>query len=178
MYEYYPEGALLGTPENRAAMQSVSALKEAALKETVLESRAVKCDRDHNIHVDLGGIPGIIPREEGAMGIDSGEVRDIALISRVGKPVCFTVTALCRNEAGRLYARLSRKRAQEKCAADYISALLPGDVIDAQVTHMEAFGAFCDIGAGVNALLPIDAISVSRIPHRRAKKLFSFLWTA
>lgn len=169
MNDYFPEGALLGTPENRAATQSVSALKEAAQKETVLEGRAVKCDPAHNIHVDLGGLTGIIPREEGALGIETGEVRDIALISRVGKPVCFTVTALCRNDAGRLYARLSRRRAQEKCAADYISALLPGDVIDAQVTHMEAFGAFCDIGAGVNALLPIDAISVSRIPHPSAR---------
>ena len=169
MNEYYPEGALLGTSENRAAMQSVSALKEAAQKETVLEARAVKCDQAHNIHVDLCGFPGVIPREEGAVGIETGEVRDIALISRVGKPVCFTVAALCRNEEGRLYARLSRKRAQEKCAADYIAALLPGDVIDAQITHMEPFGAFCDIGAGINALLPIDAISVSRIPHPSAR---------
>lgn len=169
MNEFFPEGTLLGTPENRAAMQSVSALKEAAQKETILESRAIKCDPAHNIHVDLAGLPGIIPREEGAMGIDTGEVRDIALISRVGKPVCFTVTALCRNEEGRLTAKLSRRHAQEKCVANYISALLPGDVIDAVITHMEPFGAFCDIGAGVNALLPIDAISVSRIPHPSAR---------
>ena len=169
MNEYYPEGALLGSPENRAAMQSVSALKEAALKETILEARAVKCDQAHNLHVDLCGLPGIIPREEGALGVETGEVRDIALISRVGKPVCFTVTELCRNGEGKLCARLSRRRAQEKCAADYLAALLPGDVIDAQVTHMEPFGAFCDVGAGINALLPIDAISVSRIPHPAAR---------
>ena len=30
---------------------------------------------------------------------------------------------------------------------------------------LEAFGAFCDIGWGINGLLPIDNISVSRIPH-------------
>ena len=48
---------------------------------------------------------------------------------------------------------------------DYLSALLPGDVINAAVTHMESFGAFCDVGAGITALLPIDAVSVSRIPH-------------
>jgi small subunit ribosomal protein S1 len=30
---------------------------------------------------------------------------------------------------------------------------------------MESFGAFADIGAGISALLPIDSISVSRIPH-------------
>lgn len=32
---------------------------------------------------------------------------------------------------------------------------------------MESFGAFCDIGCGNIALLPIDAISVSRISHPR-----------
>ena len=42
-----------------------------------------------------------------------------------------------------------------------------GDVIDARVTHLETFGAFADIGCGVAALMPIDAISVSRIAHPR-----------
>ena len=46
-----------------------------------------------------------------------------------------------------------------------IKTLQPGDVIDAKVTHMESFGAFVDIGAGISALLPVDSISVSRIPH-------------
>ena len=36
---------------------------------------------------------------------------------------------------------------------------------DAKITHLETFGAFCDIGCGNVALLPIDAISVSRISH-------------
>jgi small subunit ribosomal protein S1 len=40
-----------------------------------------------------------------------------------------------------------------------------GDVINAKVTHLESFGAFCDIGCGIIALLPIDSISVSRISH-------------
>ena len=33
------------------------------------------------------------------------------------------------------------------------------------MTHLEPFGAFCDIGCGVVALMPIDTISVSRIEH-------------
>ncbi len=31
------------------------------------------------------------------------------------------------------------------------------------VTHIEPFGAFCDVGCGISALLPIDCMSVSRI---------------
>ncbi len=162
---FYPEGFLTGRAENRAAMASISALREAMLKGTVLEARAVKCDREHNLHISLGCMDGVIPRDEGAVGIAGGEVRDIALISRVGKPVQFTVTGIRRTEAGRYEAVLSRRLAQEKCAAEYLAFLSPGDVITAVVSHMESFAAFCDIGAGVTALLPIDSISVSRIPH-------------
>ena len=50
---------------------------------------------------------------------------------------------------------------------EYIKKLRPGDVINARVTHLESFGAFCDIGCGVIALLPINSISVSRISHPR-----------
>ena len=169
MNEFYPEGTRIGTAENRAAMSSVSSLREAAARETVLESRAVKCDSSHALYVDLGVMQGIIPREEGALGIDTGVTRDIALISRVGKPVCFTVTGFTRAEDGKLRALLSRKTAQQKCTDLFLSRLVPGDVIGARVTHMENFGAFCDVGAGVSALLPIDAISVSRIPHPSAR---------
>ena len=54
MNEFYPEGARISTQENRAAMSSVSSLREAAARGTILESRAVKCDPEHAIHVDLG----------------------------------------------------------------------------------------------------------------------------
>lgn len=169
MNRFLPEGCLSRRQENKAAVSTVSALREACARETVLEARATKCDREHNLRVELGPMEGVIPRSEGALGIEDGSVRDIALISRVGKPVCFVVTGIRRNDAGKYYALLSRRRAQEKCRDEYLNLLYPGDVIPARVSHMEAFGSFCDIGAGVNALLPIDAISVSRIPHPSAR---------
>ncbi|MEG1777952.1 MAG: S1 RNA-binding domain-containing protein, partial [Angelakisella sp.] len=42
-----------------------------------------------------------------------------------------------------------------------------GDIIRGRVTHLEAFGAFVDIGCGLPSLIPIDQISVSRISHPR-----------
>ena len=53
------------------------------------------------------------------------------------------------------------------CRREYLEKLVPGDIINAKVTHLESFGAFCDIGCGISALLPIDSISVSRIAHPR-----------
>lgn len=162
---FLPEGDLLYTQANKAALQSAAALREAMNNGTVLEARATKCDTQHNLHVDLGCMQGIIPREQGAPGIADGSVRDIALISRVGKAVCFTVTDITADENGRPLAVLSRSAAQQLCRAAYLAFLRPGDVVRVRVTHCEPFGAFCDIGCGIACLLPIDAVSVSRIPH-------------
>lgn len=165
MKTFMPEGSLIGTQENQNTFTSRASLKDAFYSRKILEARAVMCDKQHNLHVDLGVMKGIIPREEGAIGIDDGTVRDIAVISRVNKPVMFRITDFVTDENGTVTALLSRKQVQEDCMREYISHLQPGDVIDAVVTHMESFGVFADIGAGISALMPIDSISVSRIPH-------------
>lgn len=169
MIEYYPEGWTIDTPENRAAVQNISSLNDACRDGQILEGRALVCDSSHNLLIDLGCIKGIIPRDEGALGIREGTTRDIAIISRVNRPVCFTITSFQKDSDGHLTAVLSRRNAQEKCMKEYIAKLAPGDVIPARITHLESFGAFADIGCGIVALLPIDAISVSRIDHPRER---------
>lgn len=169
MKKYYPENYLITTEENKNALSSKASLKEAYYSGRVLEARAALCDKEHNLHVDLGVMKGIIPRNEGAIGIDDGTVRDIAIISRVNKPVMFKITDFKTDEEGKTYAVLSRKAVQLDAMDEYISSLTPGCVIDAVVTHMENFGVFADIGAGISALMPIDSISVSRIPHPSAR---------
>ena len=167
--KFYPEGHLIDRAENQAAMLNAAALSDAMRDARILEARSVICDNEHNLIVDLKCMRGIIPREEGALGIREGTVRDIAIISRVNKPVCFIITDFIRDAAGRITAVLSRRRAQERCLAQYISGLTRGDVIDVRITHLEPFGAFADIGCGIVSLLPIDAISVSRIDHPRER---------
>ena len=164
MKDYLPEGKRIDTPQNRAAVSSYEGLRAAMERGDILEARAVLCDNEHNLKVELPCMKGVIPRTEGALGIREGSVRDIAVISRVGKAVCFTVSELLQ-DSGRMTARLSRADAQQQCAAQYLSHLRVGDVIPARITHLEPFGAFCDVGCGIVALMPIDAISVSRIEH-------------
>ncbi len=167
MKSYYPEGYLIGTLSNKSSLSSISTLQDACEREKILEANAFVCDCEHNLIVNLGCMRGIVPRAEGAIGITEGDVRDIALISRVGKPISFTVEEIRTDTSGTPYAVLSRRRAQEMCKKEYLSRLLPGDIITARITHLESFGAFCDIGCGIAALLPIDSISVSRISHPR-----------
>ena len=169
MKKYFTENHLINTMENKRALSSKASLKEAWMSGKLLEARAVMCDKEHNLHIDLGSMKGIIPRSEGALGIDDGSVRDIAIISRVNKPVVFKITGFEENENGETVALLSRRAVQKECMEEYISCLTPGCIIDAVVTHMEAFGVFADIGAGISALMPIDSISVSRIPHPSAR---------
>ena len=163
---YRPEGSLFHTPENQAAIASITDLMQAQADGKILEARAVRCDIDHNLIVELPCGEGIIPHEEGAVGIAEGTTRDIVLITRVNKPVCFVVIGFEQTEDG-CRPVLSRRLAQERCRAEYIDRLKRGDIIPARITRLETFGAFCDIGCGLPALIPIADISVSRIAHPR-----------
>lgn len=160
MNEFCPEGGLLATEENKRALQSPGGLERAMREGRVLEAVAQKCDRDFNLYFDLGEIEGILPKEEVQVTENFGPVRDIAVITRVGKPCAFTVRSISDG-----VAILSRRAAQEKCLEEYLDHLEVGDVLPARVTHFEPFGAFCDIGCGIPSLLSIDCISVSRISH-------------
>ncbi len=161
---YAPEGILSSLPENKEYISSLSGLERAKNEGRILESTALLCDGDMRLHVDLYGIEGIIEREESMYCPHGEHIKDIAIITRVGKPVCFKVISI-DTKNGRPIAILSRRAAQIECIKEYLETLVPGDVVKARVTHMESFGAFVDIGCGVSSLLSVDSISVSRISH-------------
>lgn len=162
---FHPEGSLIHTPENKNALRSIFAMQEAMAQGKILEARVSLCDNEHNLIVDLPCMKGIVPRLDGAIGIENGTTRDIALIAKVNKPICFKLARLVKTEDGAPLAILSRRAAQEECRREYIDKLSPGDIIPARVTHLEQFGCFVDIACGIPSLIPIDAISVSRICH-------------
>lgn len=159
MTEYLPEGALLHTLTNKRYISSLDGLEEAMRQNAIVEAVCTLCDSMHNLLIDFGFARGIIPREEGAIGISDGTTRDIALISRVNKPICFKIISVGSSIV------LSRRAAQEECFEKYINKFRCGDIIPAKITHMEQFGAFVDIGCGIPSLIPIDMISISRIAH-------------
>lgn len=159
MQPFRPEG-LFAAPPGFEDLQNSIASGE------IFRAMCVKCDEYHNLHVDLGDRTGIIPREEAALGLAEGKIREIAILSRVGKPVSFQVMALDRDGK----PVLSRRRAQLEAKSYFLSALRPGDVIPAVVLNPADFGLFCDIGCGVTALMRIDRCCVSRL--RTTKDLF------
>ena len=162
---YLPEGAGPLFPEN----QPIGALQEAMDSQTVLEGIAVRCGPQRDLTVRFGGYEGIIPRIDAIHPAISGADRDIAVLSRVGRSVCFTVTGLTVSGGGRPRLTLSRRAAQEQAMAWLLERCPAGSVVPARVTHLEKFGAFVDLGCGVTSLIPLENTSVSRIPHPAAR---------
>ena len=160
---YLPEGELIRDTETRAYTSSLDGLKKAMREGRILEGVAVRCSGDLTLTVEVGKFTGTIERDE-AVFTQGEPVKDIAIITRVGKPVCFRVLSVTER-GGMPVIKLSRRLAQRECVVNYLSGLTPGDIIAAKVTHLEHFGAFVDIGCGVASLLPIDCVSVSRIDH-------------
>lgn len=148
---------------------TLDCLREALESGAVLEAPVQRCDAGHTLHIDLDGIPGRISRSEAIAPWINGAGRDIAVLSRVGKPTCFQVLSLQADEKGAPAAVLSRRAAQEAAMDFFLQNLEPGMVLTCRVTRLEPYGAFLDIGCGIIAILPIELISVSRISHPGAR---------
>ena len=138
---YVQEGKRLRQVRNSEWISSVDGLRRAAAAGEILEARAVRCDANRNLIIDLGNTEGIIPYPESAIGAESGTLRDIAVISLVGKPVCFKVISIEDR-----HAVLSRRAAQEEAMAAFMHELRSGDVIPVRITHLEPFGGLCGYG--------------------------------
>lgn len=156
MNNYLPEG--MGP---RCGGYTMEELRRAKAEGTILQAPVLVCTESHDLLVDLGCCTGHMDRRETAIGIAEGTVREIAILSRVGKPVSFRVM-----EAGST-VQLSRRLAQEEARNHLLETAVPGDILPAVVTSLAPFGAFCDVGCGLPALLGIEQISVSRITHSR-----------
>ena len=156
---YPPEGL---TP---AGSYTLAELRSAMESRTVLEGTVQRCDADLNLYLQLGSVSARIPKEEVTAPWISGADRDIAVLSRVGKVVCFTVDAVTADAKGAPHAVLSRRKAQEAAMEEMLRELKSGSVVAGRVVRTEPFGAFVDIGRGIVALLPTEYISAARIRH-------------
>ena len=146
-----------------AARLSPAELRAAMASGEILQATALAFDTQRQLRFELGGVKAVMPFVQCADGAETGTVRDIAVLTRVGRPTCFVIQGLDTEADGTPCYRLSRAEAQRLCKAEYLDTLSPGDILPCTVTHIEPFGAFCDVGCGISALLPIDCMSVSRI---------------
>ncbi len=165
---YKPEASIEALRESMRIFESLKSLEEAMQKGTILEAPVLLCDENRNLVLRLGKFKAIMPKDEVVYSLSEQETKDIAIITRVGKSVCFKITGF-KKENDETIVMLSRRLAQKECWENFVSHLKSGDIIDAKVTHCESFGCFCDIGCGIISLLSIDCISVSRISHPKER---------
>ena len=177
-------------PENRSfppeglrpsACHTLSELRAAQENGTILEAPVLRCDAAHTLHFSLNGIRAEMPRREVVAPWISGSHREIAILSRVGKQTCFTVTKVSPDEKGAPVVSLSRRAAQEEAMEFFLEHLQEGMVLACRVVRLETFGVFLDIGRGIIAMLPIERISISRISHpkerfREGQKILAAVW--
>ena len=128
---YLPEGRQSDSPANRRALSTVDGLTQAMQTGHILEGTVLSCTPEHDLLVQAGPFTGMIPRLEAAIGIAQGTTREIAILSRVGRPVCFVVTGLDTAPDGSVRPILSRRLAQERVLNYYLVHLRPGDILPA-----------------------------------------------
>ncbi len=159
----FPEGILWKSSENRENIETIDAIVNSFVNKKTVEVMATRCDSMQNIVVDFGPATGVIPRSE-ALYSPTLRIKDIAIISKVGKPVVAKITSV--NFSGQTpEITLSRRAVQKEFYDFFLENRKVGNVVIGKITHIDSFGCFVDIGCGIIALLPIDMISVSRIEN-------------
>ncbi len=159
MQQYLPEGYV---SQSRPSWD-YDALQQAAACCKHIQATVLYCDDARDLHIDLFPYEGLIPY--GEVSLAGREGRENAVLQLVGRPVIARVIG--RLPDGRWL--LSRAEAQRQAQAWMLGNLSLGDVIPAVVTGIAPYGAFCDIGCGLPALLGIESISVARISHAKQR---------
>ena len=174
MLEYRAEG--LCRNANHLSREELSRCMASG---EVLQSTALAYDTGHRLRFELGGLRGIMPFADCVDAAPGETVKDIAVLTRVGRPTCFVIMGTEFDENGEEYYLLSRAEAQRRCRAQYLDTLEAGSVIPCTVTHIENFGAFCDIGCGIAALLFAVTLLVrdSKQFRIRLKDIWCFIGT-
>ena len=83
-----------------ASRLSPAELRTAMANREILQSTALAFDTSRQLRFELGGVKGVMPFAQCADGAESGAVRDIAVLTRVGRPTCSIIEALQTDENG------------------------------------------------------------------------------
>jgi small subunit ribosomal protein S1 len=121
------------------------------LHEGDVRTGTVRNVMDYGVFVDLGGIDGLLHVSELAWR----HVKHPNKVLAVGDSVEVCVLNVDR---GRERIGLSRKRLLPDPWSTVIESLHPGDVVEGTVTKTVHFGAFVDLGQGIEGLVHISEI--------------------
>ncbi len=113
----------------------------------------------YGVFVDIGGADGMVHVSE----LSWDRIKEPAEVFSLGQELDVLVMAIDR-ENGRI--SLSIKRTQPEPWQE-VSSLVPGQLVQAEITQLTDFGAFARIRSGVEGLIHISELSERRINHPR-----------
>ncbi len=112
------------------------------------------------LELKLGKLSGFMP----ASHVDVARVEDLSTF--IGQHVVAEVLEVDR---GRKRVLLSRRnvlrRELDETRRETVRALAPGSVVHGKVTRVESYGAFVDIGGGIEGLVHVSNISRERVEN-------------
>ena len=88
-----------------ASRLSAAELRAAMASREILQSTALAFDTQRQLRFELGGCRAVMPFGQCADGADTGSVRDIAVLTRVGRPTCFVIEGIDRSKAALIVTR-------------------------------------------------------------------------
>ena len=98
-----------------AARLSPAELRAAMASGEILQATALAFDTERRLRFELGGQRAYMPFEECVDVGPQEEIKDIAVLTRVGRPTCFVITGTEVDENGEEVFLLSRSLAQRLC---------------------------------------------------------------
>ena len=157
MNDYSPE---FFDPTNQKIKITLTDINDAIENDKILEFKVAECTPDRTLKMNFdNNVTGIIPFSELEYNLYKKELHEKTALFKVGKHIKFKVMSV-EDKDGISIVTCSRRLAQKECYDNYISKLIPGDVINAKIINFEKYGLFCDIGCGIPSLLPFGHISV------------------
>jgi len=155
------EFSLAGQEDGLWLLSRKDALALAALDELEVGSNVkakVTGQNTGGLELRVGGLRGFMPASHAAIG----RVEDLS--SFIGQHLVCEVLELDREKKQLLLSRRNVERAEVDAArSETVGTLTPGSTVHGKVTRIQPFGAFVDIGGGVEGLLHVSNISRKRV---------------
>lgn len=147
------------TPNQVPERPEVQALRQAKEENTEVEGRVIGWNRG-GFHVVIGDVTAFCPRSEMELGhprspkeyLDKTFSFQVLKVQKRGRRVVLSRTASIKNERSKVRAEIRDK-------------IESGATLVGRIASLTDFGAFVDLGGGVQGLVHISEISHQRVEH-------------
>ena len=153
-------GAVKLSTKKAEAAKSLAGIEDAWKNQTPIDGKIVGVNKG-GYEIRLGGVRAFCPNSQLAERLVREPVRE------VGKTYPFIISEYGKGKSVVVTRRPLLAKEKATRSSDLTGDVSVGETRQAIVTRLQPFGAFCDIGEGLEGLLHVSEISHDRINHPR-----------